>query len=62
VRHIEVIDAELRLLATIRHCIRSEGGQPSTTLSDALLDERTDLSNASPPHQVAHRQTYPLEQ
>jgi len=38
-RDIEVIDAELRLLAAIRHCSRSQRGQPSTTHIDALLDE-----------------------
>jgi hypothetical protein len=39
-RDLEVIDAELRLLAAVRRSIREQGGEPSTRLVDELLDER----------------------
>lgn len=39
-RDIDVIDQELRLLAAVRSTIREQGGQPTSSRVDALLDER----------------------
>jgi hypothetical protein len=40
-RAIDVIDAELRLVAALRRAARERGGLlPSTDVADALLDER----------------------
>jgi hypothetical protein len=40
-RHIETIDAELRLVPTLRRAARERGGPlPSIGVADALLDER----------------------
>lgn len=39
-RDVEVIDAELRLLAAVRTALRADGGQPTTAPADELLDER----------------------
>jgi len=33
------VDAELRLLATVRQSIRAQGGEPSSRQVDELLDE-----------------------
>ena len=40
VRDREKIDAELRLLPTVRWSIREHGGEPSSRQVDKLLDER----------------------
>lgn len=40
VRTTAVIDQELRLLAAVRRTIREQGGRPSSTAVDRLLDER----------------------
>jgi hypothetical protein len=39
-RDREVIDSELRLIATVRRSIREHGGEPSSRQVDELLDER----------------------
>jgi hypothetical protein len=40
VRDLEVIDQELKLLVVVRAAVRREGGRPTTTTVDKLLDER----------------------
>jgi len=45
----ETIDAELRLLATVRQSIREHGGEPSIRQVDELLDERTGLKAEARP-------------
>ena len=41
IRDLDTIDAELRLLATLRRAARERGGPlPSIAEADALLDER----------------------
>jgi hypothetical protein len=50
VRDIETIDAELRLVATLRRAPRERCGPlPSIDVADALLDERRKLDRTSPP-------------
>jgi hypothetical protein len=45
VRDIDVIDSELRLVATLRRATRERGGPlPSIDVADALLDERRELT------------------
>jgi hypothetical protein len=39
-RDLDTIDSELRLLAAVRRVCREQGGVPSMSLVDALLDER----------------------
>jgi hypothetical protein len=39
-RGLETIDSELPLLAAVRRVCREQGGVPSMSLVDALLDER----------------------
>ena len=40
-RHLDTIDSELRLVATLRRAARERGGPlPSIVVADALLDER----------------------
>jgi Protein of unknown function (DUF732) len=39
-RDRETIDAELRLIASVRRSMREQGGQPSCRQADELLDER----------------------
>jgi hypothetical protein len=44
VRDVDVVDSELRLLATVRRvCRKQEGVQPSIGPVDELLDERREL-------------------
>jgi hypothetical protein len=44
-RDIEMIDAELRLVAALRRAARERGGPlPSMDVADALLDERRERS------------------
>ena len=44
-RDIELIDAELRLVAALRHAARERGRPlPSVDVADALLDERRELT------------------
>ena len=44
-RDIETIDAELRLVAALRHPARERGGPlPSIDVADALLNERRELT------------------
>jgi hypothetical protein len=46
-RDLEVIDSELRLPAAVRRvCREYDGRVPSTTLVDALLDERTEVARS----------------
>jgi hypothetical protein len=46
-RDIETIDAELRLVATLRRAARERAGPlPSIDVADALLDERRELRPA----------------
>jgi hypothetical protein len=55
VRDIETIDAELRLVATLRCAARERGGPlPSIDVADALLDER----NAANPLWQSHFQLF----
>jgi hypothetical protein len=43
-RDIEMIDAELRLVAALRRAARERGGPlPSIAVADGLLDERREL-------------------
>jgi hypothetical protein len=45
VRGVETIDAELQLVAALRHAARERGGPlPSIDVADALLDERRGLA------------------
>jgi hypothetical protein len=47
VRDLDIIDSELRLLAAVRRtCREIDGRVPSTTLVDALLDERGELTGS----------------
>jgi hypothetical protein len=47
-RDLEVIDAEVRLVATIRRAALERGGPlPSIAAADALLDERGEGRRAS---------------
>jgi hypothetical protein len=47
-RDRETIDSELRLLAAVRRtCREIDGGVPSMTLVDALLDERGELTGGA---------------
>jgi hypothetical protein len=44
-RDIETIDSELRLVAALRRAARERGGPlRSTTVADARLDERRELT------------------
>jgi hypothetical protein len=44
-RDVEVIDAELRLVAALRRAARDRGGPlPSIDVADALLDERHEVT------------------
>ena len=44
-RDLETIDSELRLVAVLRRAAGERGGQlPSIAVSDALLDERHELT------------------
>jgi hypothetical protein len=44
-RDLDVIDAELRLIAALRRAARDRGGPlPSMDLADTLLDERNTIS------------------
>ena len=44
-RDIETIDSELRLVADLRRAARKRGGPlPSIAVTDALLDERGELT------------------
>ena len=53
---IEVIDAELRLLAAIHPTVlEAEGRTPSTARIDELLDERATSLNERDDHQTAGR-------
>jgi hypothetical protein len=46
-RDIEAIDAELRLVATLRQAAKERGGPlPSIDVADALLDERRELTRS----------------
>jgi site-specific recombinase XerD len=42
-RAVDIVDQELRLLATVRATARALGGKPTTTAVDQLLDERLDI-------------------
>lgn len=48
-RDLDEIDAELRLLATVRAALRDDGGRPTTKPVDELLDERLDAADPSRP-------------
>jgi hypothetical protein len=43
VRTLDVVAAELRLLAAVRASIREQGGQPGVSYVDELLDEWAEL-------------------
>jgi hypothetical protein len=45
VRDLDSLDGELRLLAVVRQAIREQGGQPTSTVADGLLDERLHLTS-----------------
>jgi hypothetical protein len=48
VRDLETIDSRLRLLAAVRRvCREYDGRVPSTTLTDALLDDRAAASDGT---------------
>jgi hypothetical protein len=47
-RHLDTIDSELRLLATVRRSIREHGGEPSSRQVDEVLDERNDVAGSQP--------------
>jgi hypothetical protein len=53
-RDRETIDAELRLIASLRRSIREQGGQPSSRQADELLDERL-------AHRAEASETEPVE-
>ena len=44
---IETIDAELRVLVTVRRSILELGGKPRTAVVDQLLDERFEIRTAT---------------
>ena len=46
-RTIETIDAELRVLVTVRRSILELGGKPRTAVVDQLLDERFEIRTAT---------------
>jgi hypothetical protein len=45
--NVDTIDDELQLLAVVRRAIRNEGGEPSSTVVDRLLDERHHLTEGN---------------
>ncbi len=47
-RDRETIDSELKAMATWRHSVREQGGQPSSRQIDALLDERLGHRSEAP--------------
>jgi hypothetical protein len=50
-RDLETIDAELRLVAALRHAAREWGGPlPSIAVAAAVLDERRELGHAPTPN------------
>lgn len=47
-RDAEAIDAELRLLATVRAALREDGGKPTMAPTDELLEERLAADRSGP--------------